>query len=99
MDGMCSRTRDTVRGDMDRIKMCIRLSISLGLLGPYKHGEPLTYEDHYSYKVVVQVVLYSRRVGNHLAEYTQWATCRKMGTAYINQVRASPASNTSTLAI
>ena len=69
LDAIWSITRGTVRGNTDRINMGVQLSASVGLLGPYKHGISLPYEDHCVYEAKFQTVLHSRSAGNHSSEY------------------------------
>ena len=79
--------------------MGLKMSASVGLPGPYEHAGPLPYFDHCGYETAIQTILFSRKSGRHSADYTQYATIRKLRTAFGNQVRAAPQANKRTLAI
>jgi hypothetical protein len=73
--------------------MGIRLSRLVGLDGPYIHQGPLPSHDHCGYEVAIQILLYSKRTGNHCKTHLQFETIRKLRTVYSNHCRATPQSN------
>jgi hypothetical protein len=99
LDSFWSRATDTVRGNRDKTKMGIDFSRSVGLEGPYLHEGSLPPHDHCGYEVAIQMLLNSRRPGRHSKIYCQFETIRKLRTCHSNQVRASPQSNRSSLAL
>lgn len=77
--------------------MC--LSDQVGLSVPYEHFGPLSYQDHCVYEVAIQMVMHSRMLGCRSKDNSQFDTVHQLRTTHTNQVRASPQSNRSTLAM
>jgi hypothetical protein len=99
LDAFWSRSKYTVSGNREKIGTCLDLSKAVGLEGPYDVDGPLPDFDHCGYEVAVDTVLYSRRPGRHVKEYTQFDTIRKLRTAYSNHCRSTAQANRESLAL
>ncbi len=93
LDAFWSSATSTVHGNRDKLAMGIKPSSLVGLEGPYTHQGPLPGHDHCGYEVAIQMLLYSKRSGNHCKTHLQYETIRKLRTVYSNHCRATPQSN------
>jgi hypothetical protein len=84
LDTFWSRTRGTVEGNRDKVAFAIKLSSTVGLLGPYEAHGHLPDFDHCGYEVAIEMVLHSRRSGNHSKDYVQFDTIRKLRSSFWN---------------
>lgn len=69
LDAFWSSSTNTVGGQRNRIKMGIRFSESLGLLGPYTQVGHLPPYDHCGYEVACQMSLHSLRTERNDPNY------------------------------
>jgi hypothetical protein len=99
LDAFWSRSKDTVRGNKEKIALSLKFSEAVGLSGSYTVDGALPDFDHCGYEVAINIVLYSRRPGAHSNEYTQFDTVRKLRTAYSNHCRSTAQANRSSWSI
>jgi hypothetical protein len=71
----------------------------VNLSGGYNHKGPMPVYDHCSYKIAIQMLLYSQRPGLKGRSYLQLDMVRKLKTSYSNQVRCSPQATRETLSL
>ena len=90
---------DTVEKHVNKLKMGLRISDSLGCAGPYVQTCSLPPFDHCGYEVAIHMLMNSLNPGRINKNYTQWDTIRKLRTCYSNFVRSSNQANITTLAI
>jgi hypothetical protein len=93
LDVFWSSATPTVQGNRDKLAMGLRLSLMVGLKGPFVHEGPLPDYDHCGYEVAIEMLLYSKQEGKHSKSHLQFDTIRKLWSSYLNQVRASPQAN------
>jgi hypothetical protein len=99
LDAFWSRAKTTVRGNRDKVAQAIKISQTVGLLGPYEAHGPLPEFDHCGYEVAIEMVIQSRQPGRYSSEYTQFETIRKLRSAFSNHCRASAQANCVSLAL
>ena len=99
LDAFWSRMSSTVNANRDKVRAGLKLSESVGLVGPYVVSEAFPHWDHCGYEVAIQMILASKKPGRYSTEYTQWDTVRKFRTAFSNQFRASGQASTFDLAL
>jgi hypothetical protein len=99
LDAFWSRATATARGNRDKVAQAIRLSETVGLLGPYEAEGPLPEVDHCGYEVAIEMVIQSRQPGRYSTEYTQFDTIRKLRSAFSNHCRASAKANRESFAL
>jgi hypothetical protein len=99
LDTFWSRAPDTVKGNKDKLADMLKLSQLVGLQGPCVHDGPYPDYDHCGYEVAIDILLMSRRPGRNSKTHLQFDTIRKLQSAYGNQVRSSPQSNKTVMAL
>jgi hypothetical protein len=73
-DAFWSRAKSTALTNCDKVAFGIKMSATMGLLGPYKSDGPLPEEDHCGYEVAFEMLLHSGRPGSYSDSYTQFDT-------------------------
>ena len=99
LDAFWARTTTTVTANLSKIKQAWELSELVGLDGGYYQEGPLPAHDHAGYELAVQMVMLSRRPGRHSKTHTQFATIRKLRSAFSNFQRASNKTVSNQLAL
>jgi hypothetical protein len=99
LDAFWSRSTAIVKGQKDKLKQGLALSMLVGLDGPYFNDGPYPSYNHVGYEVAIQMLLMSRRKGIHSPTHLQFDTIRKLRTVYANHLRASPQANKVTLSL
>ena len=99
LDAFWSRARATVESNTAKVREGLRISLSLGLSGPYLSPGPLPLDDHCGYEVALQMVAASLESGRYSESHKQWDTIRKLRSCYSNQVRAARCANSHTLSL
>jgi hypothetical protein len=99
LDAFWSRAEDTVKGNRDKLADKLSLSNLVGLQGPCVHDGPYPDYDHCGYEVAIDMLLMSRRPGRNSKSHLQFDTIRKLQSAYGNQVRSSPQSTRTVMAL
>jgi hypothetical protein len=99
LDAFWSRAKSTALTNRDKVAFGIKLSATMGLLGPYEADGPLPEEDHCGYEVAFEMLLHSRRPGSYSDTYTQFDTIRKLRSAFSNHCRASAKANRISMAL
>jgi hypothetical protein len=77
----------------------IKMSATMGLLGPYKSNGSLPEDNHCGYEVAFEMLLHSQRPGSYSESYTQFETVRKLRAAFSNHCRASAKANRISMAL
>jgi hypothetical protein len=93
LDSFWSRASSTVKGNLDRTKSALQISLSLGLAGPFFHDGPMPDYDYCGYELAIQMVDASRRPGRYSPQYTQFDIIRKYRSAYTSFARTTPQGN------
>jgi hypothetical protein len=93
MDAFWSQATATIRGDGDKVAQAIKISKTVGLLGPYESKGQLPEFNHCGYEVGIEMVIQSCQPGRYSAEYIQFDTFRKLRSAFPNHCRASAQAN------
>jgi hypothetical protein len=99
LDTFWSRAEDTVKGNRDKLVDKVSLSNLVGLQGSCVHDRPYPDHDHCGYEVAINMLLMSRRPGRNSKSHLQFDTIRKLQSAYGNQVRSSPQSTRTVMAL
>jgi hypothetical protein len=99
LDAFWSRAQDTVLGNRDKLADKLSLSHLVGLKGPCVHDGPYPDYDHCGYEVAIDMLLMSRRPGKNARTHLQFDTIRKLQSAFGNQVRSSPQSTRTVMAL
>ena len=99
LDAFWSRARSTVESNAAKVREGLKISESLGLLGPYLDPGPLPAHDHCGYEVALQIVVSSLGSGRYSAGHKQWDTIRRFRSCYSNQIRAARDANSSPLVL
>ena len=99
LDAFWSRAESTVAALARNVRMQISMSQQVGLEGPFEQTEPLPLFDHCGYEVAAGMLLYSTRPGKYSKDHLQIDTVRKLRSSYSDFIRASSASNKSTVAM
>jgi hypothetical protein len=99
LDAFWSRAGDTVKGNRDKLADMLSLSKLAGLKGPCVHDGPYPDFDHCGYEVAINMLIMSRRAGRNSRTHLQFDTIRKLQSAYGNQVRSSPQSTRTVMAL
>jgi hypothetical protein len=99
LDTFWSRASDTVNGNRDKLSDMLNLSKLVGLEGPCVHDGPYPDFDHCGYEVAINMLLMSRRPGRNSRTHLQFDSIRKLQSAYGNQVRSSPQSTKTVMAM
>ena len=81
------------------VRMQISMSQQVGLEGPFEQTETLPLFDHCGYEVTAGMLLYSTTPGKYSKDHLQFETVRKLRSSYSDFIRASSASNKSTLTV
>jgi hypothetical protein len=99
LDAFWSRAEDTVNGNRDKLADTLTLSNLVGLQGLCVHDGPYPDYDHCGYEVAIDMLLMSRPTGRNSKSHLQFDTIRKLQSAYGNQVRSSPQSTRTVMAL
>jgi hypothetical protein len=99
LDAFWSRAEDTVNGNRDKLEDTLTLSNLVGLRGPCVHDRLYPDYDHCGYEVAIDMLLMSRLPGHNSKSHLQFDTIRKLQSAYGNQVRSSPQSTRTVMAL
>jgi hypothetical protein len=76
LDAFWSRATSTVKANLEKTRLALRLSASVGLDGPYLQEDFLPAHDHCGYQVAIQMLLDSRRPGKYSNSHSQYDTIR-----------------------
>jgi hypothetical protein len=99
LDAFWSCGKSTAFANRDKVAFGIRMSATLGLLGPYESDGLLPEGDHCGYEVAFEMLLHSRRPGSYSGSYAQFETIRKLRSAFSNHCRASSKANRTSMAL
>jgi hypothetical protein len=99
LDAFWSRAEPTVRGNLSNLRRIVDVSQSAGMHGPFLSTGPLPNYDHCGYEMAVDMLLLSRRKGNHDGSHLQYETLRHYSTAYANFMRVSSEATSSVKAM
>ena len=99
LDAFWSRAKSTALANRDKVAFGLKLSATMGLLGPYELDGPLPDYDHCGYEIAYEMLLHSRRPGSYSESYTQFETIQKLRPAFSNHGRASAKANRISMAL
>jgi hypothetical protein len=99
LDSFWSRAKSTVLANCDKVAFGIKMSATMGLLGPYESDGSLPEDDHCGYEVAFKMLLHSRRPGSYSESYMQFETVRKLRSTFSNHCRASAKANQISMAL
>jgi hypothetical protein len=99
LDSFWSRAKSTVLANRDKVAFGIKMSATMGLLGPYKSNGSLPEDNHCGYEVAFEMLLHSQRPGSYSESYTPFETVRKLRSAFSNHCRASAKANRISMAL
>ena len=99
LDAFWSRAHSTVTNNATKVREGLKISLSMGMWGPYENPGPFTSEDTFGYEVAIQMVVSSRGAGRYDPTRKQWDTVRRLRTAYSNQVRSAQKANSQIISL
>lgn len=93
LDACWSRASSTVNANTYKVREGLKISLGMGMKGPYLNPGPLPRHDHCGYEVAIQMVVASLEPGRYSTTHKQWETIRRFRSCFSNQVRAAREAN------